>query len=80
MEFEQQPAEDPAAEYDVTPHPRLRLHRQFPSIYLPEARDIIVYLPPGYDEQLESSYPVLYMHDGQNLFDGRTSFIPGRTW
>jgi enterochelin esterase-like enzyme len=23
---------------------------------------------------------VLYLHDGQNLFDGRTSFIPGRTW
>ena len=25
-------------------------------------------------------YPVLYLQDGQNLFDGRTSFIPGRTW
>ncbi|HEY0796262.1 MAG TPA: alpha/beta hydrolase-fold protein, partial [Acidisarcina sp.] len=25
-------------------------------------------------------FPVLYMHDGQNLFDPRTSFVPGRTW
>lgn len=30
-------------------------------------RDIWIYTPPGYDEQ-ESRYPVIYMHDGQNLF------------
>ena len=65
---------------DATPHPRLRLHREFPSRYLPDTRDLIVYVPPGYDEQRERSYPVLYMQDGQNLFDARTSFIPGRTW
>jgi len=59
---------------------RLRLHRAFESRYLPDARDIIVYVPPGYDEQPGRTYPVLYMHDGQNLFDGRTSFVPGRTW
>jgi len=41
---------------------------------------VIVYVPPGYDQHSERHYPVLYMHDGQNLFDGRTSFIPGRTW
>jgi len=79
LEFERQPIEDPAAESDALPHPRLRLHRQFPSIYLPDARDIIVYLPPGYDEEAEQSYPVFYMHDGQNLFDPRTSFA-GKTW
>ena len=62
------------------PHPRLRLHRAFSSIYLPDNRDLIVYVPPDYDEQPERSYPVLYMHDGQNLFDSRTSFIEGRTW
>lgn len=32
-----------------------------------------VYLPPGYFESTKS-YPVLYMHDGQNLFDQNTSF------
>jgi predicted alpha/beta superfamily hydrolase len=73
------PQDSPAAD-EPTPNPRLRLHRGFESRYLPDARDVIVYLPPGYDEQPECSYPVLYMHDGQNLFDGRTSFIPGRTW
>ena len=41
---------------------------------------MIVYLPPDYDEEPERTYPVLYMQDGQNLFDGRTSFIEGRTW
>jgi pullulanase len=32
-----------------------------------------VYLPPGY-AAAGTRYPVLYMHDGQNLFDVRTSF------
>ena len=32
-----------------------------------------VYLPPGYASATQR-YPVLYMHDGQNLFDVRTSF------
>ena len=41
------------------------------------ARDILVYLPPGYD-QSQARYPVLYMHDGQNLFDQATSF--GDEW
>lgn len=62
------------------PHPRLRLHRAFHSRYLHDSRDVIVYLPPGYDHHPEHAYPVLYMHDGQNLFDPETSFIRGRTW
>jgi enterochelin esterase-like enzyme len=61
-------------------HPRLRFHPRFHSQFLPSDRDVTVYLPPGYDESPERSYPVLYLHDGQNLFDPRTSFIPGRTW
>ncbi len=36
-------------------------------------RKIWIYLPPGYDDNT-ASYPVLYMHDGQNLFDQYTSF------
>jgi pullulanase len=32
-----------------------------------------IYLPPGY-EKSDERYPVLYMHDGQNLFDETTSF------
>jgi predicted alpha/beta superfamily hydrolase len=64
----------------VTPHPRLKLHRGFKSRYLPNERDVVVYLPPGYSREPERSYSVLYMHDGQNLFDPKTSFIEGRTW
>lgn len=35
------------------------------------ARDLIVWLPPGYDDAANANrrYPVLYMHDGQNLFE-----------
>ncbi len=65
---------------EPTLHPRLRLHRNFPSVYLPDKRDITVYLPPGYEEHTHRSYPVLYLQDGQNLFDPRTSYIPGQTW
>jgi len=36
-------------------------------------RDVLVYLPPSY-RQGERSYPVLYMQDGQNLFDPSTSY------
>ena len=36
-------------------------------------RRIWVYLPPGYGSS-GLRYPVLYMHDGQNLFDPKTSF------
>jgi predicted alpha/beta superfamily hydrolase len=62
-----------------TPHLRLRLHRAFHSRFLPHDRDIIVYLPPGYEQHVERTYPVLYMHDGQNLFNPETAFA-GRTW
>jgi len=42
-------------------------------------RDIVVWLPPGYDENIVVHYPVLYMHDGQNMFDPKTSAI-GVDW
>ena len=67
-------------ELTSTGHPRLHLHRDFRSSYLPDARDIVVYLPPGYEDHPERLYPVLYLHDGQNLFDPATSFVAGRTW
>jgi predicted alpha/beta superfamily hydrolase len=37
-------------------------------------RDVTVWLPPFYFIQPEKRYPVLYMHDGQNIFDPKTSF------
>jgi alpha-glucosidase len=41
---------------------------------LDRERTIRVYLPPGYGHG-RRRYPVLYMHDGQNLFDDATSFV-----
>jgi len=60
--------------------PQLIKHEQFPSRFLRNWRDLIVYLPPEYHEQAQRRFPVLFLHDGQNLFDGATSFIPGMDW
>lgn len=42
-------------------------------------RAVDVWLPPSYSKDTETRYPVLYMHDGQNLFDPSTSYI-GWDW
>lgn len=57
-----------------------RTHKNFHSKFLPSDRDVLVYLPPGYNTNKKQRYPVFYMHDGQNLFDGATSFIKGAEW
>lgn len=59
---------------DREPHGALKVLRGLESPQLGNRRDIAVYLPPSYDEEKERRYPVIYMHDGQNLFDPRTSF------
>ncbi len=41
------------------------------SAYLGPTRHVEIWLPPGYDDDAAARYPVLYMHDGQNLFDPR---------
>jgi predicted alpha/beta superfamily hydrolase len=53
---------------------QLRKHERFRSRVLRNQRDLIVYLPPGYDAQPFTRFPVLYLHDGQNLFDRATAF------
>ncbi|PYI79007.1 MAG: carbohydrate esterase, partial [Verrucomicrobia bacterium] len=52
----------------------IQRHRQFPSRTLGNRRDILVYLPPGYRRFLRRRYPVLYLQDGQNIFDVATAF------
>ncbi|MCW5943744.1 MAG: alpha/beta hydrolase [Fimbriimonadaceae bacterium] len=52
----------------------------FESKVLGNARDVWVYLPPDYDKEPSRRYPVLYMHDGQNVFDGMTSYLPNMEW
>ena len=42
-------------------------------------RDVIVWLPDGYEENRSKKYPVLYMHDGQNIIDPATSSF-GTDW
>lgn len=54
-------------------------HRNFPSKILRNRRDIVVYLPPGYRRLSRQRYPVLYLHDGQNVFDAATAFA-GVEW
>lgn len=45
-----------------------RLHENFTSKFLKKKRDLIVWLPPGYDSETNKRYPVLYMHDGGSVF------------
>lgn len=54
-------------------------HHNFISQYLPYRRDLIVYLPPEYEND-DRHYPVLYLHDGQNLFDPETAYVRGKDW
>src|SRR5690348_17931626 len=57
----------------------LRVHRGFPSRFLP-ARDLLVALPPGYTDDPPRRYPVLYLQDGQNLFGDDASPVSGSGW
>ncbi len=58
---------------------QVRHHRGVTTGLLKHKRDVIVWLPPGYDKEPDCHYPVLYMHDGQNLFDPATAFA-GVDW
>ena len=95
------------------PSGQLRRHDAFHSAFLDHDRDVLVWLPPGYERvphegssrgfitgvHHEGSpevnhggspssgtfarnrrYPVLYMHDGQNLFEPETAFQKGEHW
>ncbi|HEY7234590.1 MAG TPA: alpha/beta hydrolase-fold protein [Gemmatimonadaceae bacterium] len=66
-----------------------RTHARFRSRFLPNERTILVYVPPGYQREVDGRgrgrgrersrrYPVLYLQDGQNVFDKATSF--GQEW
>jgi len=57
----------------------VKYHRGLKGNGLNYDRDLIVWLPPSYETDPEKRYPVLYMHDGQNIIDPATSFI-GYDW
>ncbi len=52
---------------------RIERHPGFASQWV-AGRPIEVWLPPGYDADASARYPVVYLHDGQSLFDPATAF------
>jgi len=60
------------AEHSLTGN--IQRHRGFRSRILCNRRDVLVYLPPGYRRFGRARYPVLYLQDGQNVFDAATAF------
>ena len=58
----------------------IKIHEKFVSKVLGNERTLRVYLPPQYDSEPTRRFPVLYVHDGQNIFDGMTSYIPNQEW
>jgi len=60
---------------------KVEYHKDFKSSFLGNKRDIIVWMPQGYDSSKNKNkrYPVLYMNDGQNIIDPKTSYA-GKDW
>ena len=70
----------PAAAAPKPPsHGTLQLVEKFKSPQLGNERTLRIYLPPSYGSDTKRRYPVLYMHDGQNLFDPKTTSY-GTEW
>ena len=57
---------------------RIEKHPAFASKFV-AAREIDVWLPSGYDADQAVRFPVIYMHDGQNIFEAGTAF-GGSSW
>lgn len=61
--------DDPVPDLESTLQDNVEVLPLFESAYGLPDRPIAVYLPPGYADDDSTSYPVLYLHDGQNVFD-----------
>lgn len=57
----------------------IKIIKEFYSEVLDNKRKIRIYLPPSYSNQKNKYYPVLYVHDGQNVFHAAESFS-GDSW
>lgn len=64
---------DAASTAQSTAQPNVQVIPAIEMRALDRQRQYRVYLPPGYDTT-DKRYPVLYMHDAQNLFDDATAF------
>jgi predicted alpha/beta superfamily hydrolase len=60
-------------------HGSLTERAEITSRYFKEAHKYRLWLPPGYAENTLKQYPVIYMHDGNNLFLPEESAL-GETW
>ena len=71
---------------DVWPHFTSQAGRvvtlisDFHSNTLDDVRPIYAYLPASYDENSDATFPVVYMHDGQNLWAALPQLAFGGTW
>ncbi|RAK04144.1 putative alpha/beta superfamily hydrolase [Halanaerobium saccharolyticum] len=57
----------------------IKIIESFYSKVLNNIRKIRIYLPPSYSTEKNRNYPVLYIHDGQNVFEGKKSYS-GESW
>jgi hypothetical protein len=55
---------------------RERIH----SRVLAGERELLIWLPPAYSREMETRFPVIYLNDGENVFDPRTSVVSGVDW
>lgn len=55
------------------PFGKVTIVDKFASPQLHNSRSLRIFLPASYSENSAKRYPVLYMHDGQNLFDAKTA-------
>ena len=67
------PANPTAKAHTASPQVHV-LAEAFPMPQLGRKRRVLIYLPADYAKRPNRRYPVLYMHDGQNVFDAATSF------
>lgn len=58
----------------------IQRHEAVHSTWLGAERGVTVYLPRGYVPRPAAPYPVLFLHDGQNLFDPARAHIAGEHW
>lgn len=63
----------------ATERGRLTSYPSFASRFV-APREIDVWVPPGYDQNADIRYPVIYVEDGQNLFDPKKSYDGVHTW
>lgn len=71
INYSQEKSQVPEAKRSVTG--KVESYSDFDSKLI-DKRNIDVWLPPSYGKERDKKYPVIYMHDGQNLFDPSLSY------